>query len=67
MKRKEKLKSAFLKRLLLGLVLPFLLILSVIAVRVYGNVRKDKAESYTIIAKTTADGARVNEQDQNSR
>lgn len=55
MKRKEKLKSAFLKRLLLGLVLPFLLIHSVISVRVYGNVRKDKAESYTIIAKTTAE------------
>ena len=55
MKRKQKLKTAFIKRLLFGLVLPFLLLLSVIAVRVYGNVRSDKAESYTIIAKTTAE------------
>lgn len=54
MKPKRKLKNAFIGRLLLGLVLPFLLLLSFIAVRVYGNVRRDKAESYTIIAKTTA-------------
>lgn len=54
MKKNRKLKSEFLKRLLLGLVFPFLLILSIIAIRVYGNVRRDKAESYTTIAKTTA-------------
>lgn len=34
MKRKEKLKTTFIKRLLFGLVFPFLLLLSVIAVRV---------------------------------
>lgn len=55
MKRKQKLKTAFIKRLLCGLVLPLLLLLTVITVRVYGNVRSDKAESYSIIAKTTAD------------
>lgn len=55
MKRKQKLKTAFIKRLLCGLVLPFLLLLSVIAVRVYGNVRQDKAESYSLIARTTAE------------
>lgn len=55
MRREKRLKNAFLKRLLLGLVFPFLVILLVIAVRVYGNVRKDKAESYTLIAKTTAE------------
>lgn len=55
MKRKQKLKTAFIKGLLCGLVLPFLLLLSVIAVRVYGNVRQDKAESYSLIARTTAE------------
>lgn len=48
MKRKQKLKTAFIKRLLCGLVLPLLLLLTVITVRVYGNVRSDKAESYSI-------------------
>ena len=55
MRREKRLKNAFLKRLLLGLVFPFLMIPLVIAVRVYGNVRKDKAQSYTMIAKITAD------------
>lgn len=49
MKRKGKMGSAFLFRLLLGLVIPFCIILGFIAIRVYGNLREDKAEAYTTL------------------
>lgn len=50
-----KLKTAFIKRLFIGLVLPFFLILSIIAGCVYHNVKADKAKSYSLIAETTAE------------
>lgn len=43
MRREKRLKNAFLKRLLLGLVFPFLMILLVIAVRVYEYVCLEQA------------------------
>lgn len=54
MKKQSKLRNAFLLRLLLWLVLPFLLILLLIAARVYSSVRTDKSEAYATLVQTKA-------------
>lgn len=54
-RRKGRLGNAFLVRLLLGLMLPFCMILGFIAVRIYGNLRTDKAAAYTTLVESLAD------------
>lgn len=52
MKRKNgRMRNVFAVRLLLGLVLPFSVILGYIGVRVYSSLRNDKAAEYTILAE----------------
>lgn len=55
MRRKGKMRSAFLVRMLLGLVLPFCIILSFIAMRVYQDLRLDKARAYTTLVEVLSD------------
>lgn len=55
MKKKGKMRNAFVRRLLIGLVLPFAIILGFIAIRIYYNIRSDKAEAYTTLVKVLSD------------
>lgn len=51
MKKRGKMRHAFLCRLLLGLVLPFGIILGFIAIRTFTNLKSDKAAVYTTLAE----------------
>lgn len=51
MKRKSSLTNAFIRNLLLFVILPFIMILGIIFIQLYGYVRDDKAENYTVIAE----------------
>lgn len=55
MKRKGRMRNAFLRRLLIGLVLPFGIILGCISVKVYESLREDKANVYTALAQVLSD------------
>lgn len=55
MKKKGKMRNAFLRRLSIGLVLPFAIILGFIAIRIYYNIRLDKANAYTTLVKVLSD------------
>ncbi len=55
MKKKGKLGMAFFRRMLVGLVLPFILILFAIALKVHTSVRQDKAETYALMAELLSD------------
>lgn len=50
MKRKGSLTNVFIRRLLLYVSAPFIVILLVIFARLYGYVREDKAQNYELIA-----------------
>lgn len=58
-KRRISLKFVFIRNLCLGIVVPFILILMILAVQVYTQVRTVKSEDYTIIANSMSDN--VNE------
>ncbi len=55
MKRHGKMRNAFLVRLLFGLVVPFFVVLLIVALQVYQNVRADKEEQYTTLVESIAD------------
>lgn len=55
MRRKGKMRNVFLFRMLLGLMLPFSVILIYIGVRVYDSLRTDKASVYTTLAQVLSD------------
>lgn len=54
-KRKISLTIIFIRNLCLGIVLPFIMILSFLAIQMYRDVRAVKAEDYTIIANAISD------------
>lgn len=54
-KRKVSLTAVFIRNLCLGIVLPFVVLLTFLAVRVYTEVRAVKAEDYTTIANSMSD------------
>lgn len=54
-KRRVSLRVVFIRNLCLGIVFPFILILMVLAMQVYTQVRAVKAEDYTIIANSMSD------------
>ena len=56
---KSSLRSIFLRNLLLGMLLPFVIILLVIVLQIYSGVQKDKAATYLTMANMMADN--VNE------
>lgn len=49
MRKRSSLANAFIRNLLLMVVLPFIIILGVIFIQIYGYVRGDKAQSYETI------------------
>ncbi|MDE6056033.1 MAG: cache domain-containing protein [Lachnospiraceae bacterium] len=49
-KHKSCMKNIFLRNLLLGMLLPFVIILMVIAVQIDRDVQEDKAETYSTMA-----------------
>ena len=51
MKRKSKMSTALLGRLLIGLVVPFMACLLFIAMQTYTDVREDKAQAYATLIK----------------
>lgn len=53
-KRKHKMSSVILLRLLVGLVVPFMVCLMMIALQTYQDVQKDKAQSYSTLIKVVA-------------
>lgn len=55
MKKKGSLANAFIKSLLLGVVLPFVCILLFIFGQLYEDVRTDKADNYETIANMMSD------------
>lgn len=55
MRRKGKMRNVFLHKMLLGLMLPFSVILIYIGVRVYDSLRTDKASVYTTLAQVLTD------------
>lgn len=54
-KRKKSLTGVFIRNLCIGIVLPFILLLLFLAVQVYQEVRKVKAEDYTSIVNSISD------------
>lgn len=54
-KRKSSMKNQFLRNLLLGMLLPFVIIFFVIAVQIYKDVQSDKEETYSTMANMMAD------------
>lgn len=54
-KRKKSLTGVFIRNLCIGIVLPFILLLIFLAVQVYQEVRKVKAEDYTSIVNSISD------------
>lgn len=58
-KRKSSMRSIFLRNLLLGMLLPFVIILLVIAVQIFLDVQSDKAATYLTMTHMMADN--VNE------
>lgn len=54
-KRRTSLKLIFIRNMCLGIVFPFILILMILAIQVYTQVRAVKAEDYTVIANTMSD------------
>lgn len=55
MRKKGRMRNAFLFRLLLGLILPVSVILVIIFFRVYANVREDKSDAYGTLVTVMAD------------
>lgn len=55
MRKKGRMRNAFLCRLLLGLILPVTIMLAVIFIRVYDNVRTDKSDTYGTLVNVLAD------------
>lgn len=51
MKRKSKMSTALLGRLLIGLVVPFMACLLFIAMQTYTDVQEDKAQAYATLIK----------------
>ena len=54
MKRKSKMSSALMLRLLVGLVIPFMGCLLYIAMQTYKDVRVDKAQAYSTLIEVVA-------------
>ena len=54
MKRKSKMSTALLTRLLGGLLVPFMVCLLFIAMQIYGDIRVDKAEAYSTLLGVVA-------------
>lgn len=54
-KKKSSLKKVFLRNLLVGMLLPFVIILMVIALQVFSGVQKDKEDTYLTMAQMLAD------------
>lgn len=52
--KKHSIKRVFFRNLLLGMLLPFVIILFVITMQVYLNVSKDKADTYSVMASMMA-------------
>lgn len=55
MKRKKKLKSIFLRNLLLGLLAPVILVMVFLAIRIFKDVRSDKESTYSMMAQMLCD------------
>lgn len=55
MKKRGKMRTAFLIRLVGGLVIPFMAMMLFVAMQVYSGVRADKAEAYTTLVGVMAD------------
>ncbi|MDE6917637.1 MAG: hypothetical protein K2P39_12665, partial [Lachnospiraceae bacterium] len=54
-KKNSSLKKVFLRNLLLGMLLPFVVILVVIALQVFRGVQRDKEDTYLTMAQMLAD------------
>lgn len=54
-KKKSSIRNIFLRNLLLGMLLPVVLILFVIALQIYKDVQRDKADTYSTMANMIAD------------
>ena len=54
-KKNISLKRVFLRNLLVGMLLPFVIILMVIALQVFTGVQKDKEDTYLTMAQMLAD------------
>ena len=54
-KKKSSMRNIFLRNLLLGMLLPFVLILFVIAYQIFKDVQQDKADTYSTMAEMIAD------------
>ena len=54
MKRKSKMSTALLIRLLGGLMVPFMICLLFIAIQIYQDIRVDKAEAYSSLLDVAA-------------
>lgn len=59
MKKGRSIKRVFLCNLLLGILLPFVIVLVIIALQMYRDVAQDKASSYSVMAQMMSDN--VNE------
>lgn len=55
MRRKGRMRNAFLSRLLLGLIAPVAAVLVIIFFRVYADVKMDKADAYGTLVTVLAD------------
>ena len=53
-KQKSSMKNVFLRNLLLGMLLPFVIILLVITVQIFKDVQADKADTYSTMADMIA-------------
>ncbi len=58
-KKRRSIKLVFLCNLLLGILLPFVIVLVIVAVQMYRDVAQDKASSYSVMAQMMSDN--VNE------
>lgn len=59
MRKRRSIKLVFLCNLLLGILLPFVIVLVIVAVQMYRDVAQDKAASYSVMAQMMSDN--VNE------
>ena len=50
-KKRRSIKLVFLCNLLLGILLPFVIVLVIVAVQMYRDVAQDKASSYSVMAQ----------------